>query len=61
MSIGIEGKAKGITGCWLVLAEWSDKTGEWHRISVKSFEVDGIIVKENTFYMLKDGQLTETN
>ena len=55
-SLGIEGKAKGALGCWIVLAEWKEDNYEWHRISVRSFKVDGKRIKENTFYRLVGGK-----
>ena len=54
-SLGIEGKAKGAKGCWVVLAEWKDG----HRTDVKCFLVDGEEIRENTFYMLRDGKAVE--
>ena len=54
-SLGIEGKAKGAKGCWIVLAEWKDG----HRTDVKCFLVDGEEIRENTFYMLRDGKAVE--
>ena len=56
-ALGINGKAKGALGCWLVLAEWKEiKPFDWHRISVRSFKVDGKRIKENTFYTLVGGK-----
>ncbi len=59
VSIGIEGRAKGAVGCWLTLAEWSDRGGEWHRIDVQTRQVDGVAVKADTFYLLKGGKFVE--
>ena len=55
-ALGIEGKAKGALGCWIVLAEWKEIDEEWHRVAVKAFKVDGKRIKPDTFYMLKDGK-----
>jgi len=55
ISTGLEGKAKGKIGCWIVLAEWSRKEDGWHIIDVKSFPVDGSMIKEDVFYSLKNG------
>ena len=61
-SLGIEGKAKGALGCWLVLAEWErDKIGNWHRTDVQCKLVDGEIVKADTWYMLRGGQFVEVS
>ena len=60
ISLGIEGKAKGAVGCWLVLAQWKNVNFEWHRVGVKSFYVDGEKVKADTFYTInEDGELAE--
>jgi hypothetical protein len=61
MSIGIEGKAKGAKGCWIVLAEWKFQNGDWHRVSVRSFKVDGKKVKADTFYSLVNGKLKKVS
>ena len=61
VSLGFDGKAKAALGCWIVLAEWQqDRAGEWHRIEVRSAQVDGEDIKADTFYRLKDGQFVET-
>jgi hypothetical protein len=61
VSLGIEGKAKGALGCWIVLAEWyKDGNYDWHKKEVKTACVDGEIIKVDTFYMLKDGNFVET-
>ena len=57
ISLGIEGKAKAKLGGWIAIAEW--KQGDdyiWHRIGFKSTQVDGEIIKANTFYTLVNGE-----
>ena len=55
-ALGYKCKAKGEKGCWLVLAE----RGETGKIlNVKTFCVDGKNIKENIFYILENGKLTE--
>ena len=61
ISLGIEGKAKGNLGSWIVLAEWELQSEEWHRINVKSFKVDGERIKADTFYILKHGEAVKVN
>ena len=57
---GIEGKAKGSLGCWLVLTERGDWNGETYPIiEVKAFKVDGVSIKENTYYQLINGNPVE--
>lgn len=59
-ALGIEGKARGALGCWLVLAEWKkDEKYDWHRKDVKCVYVDGETIKPDTFYTLKSGELVE--
>ena len=61
-ALGIESKAKGILGCWLVLAEWAkDENYNWHRKDVQCFKVDGETVKPDTWYKLKNGGLVEVS
>jgi hypothetical protein len=58
--MGIEGKASGSLGCWIVLAEWKeDKKGDWKIKTVKSAKVDGKRIKPDTFYILKEGKFVE--
>ena len=60
ISLGIEGRAKGIKGSWIVLSEWEkDSSYEWHRKTVKSFKIDGKNIKENTFYILENNKAVE--
>lgn len=60
ISVGIGGKAKGAKGCFLVLAEWEQNNIEGrHRKNVKAVKVDGKKIKEDTFYILKDGRFEE--
>jgi len=60
IATGIEGKAKGALGCWIVVAEWNrDEEYDWHLKEVKTAKVDGEKIKENTFYILEDGEFKE--
>ena len=54
---GLGGKAKGALGCWIALAEWDD--GGQHIIDFKSAKVDGVAIKADVFYVLKDGNFVE--
>ena len=61
-ALGIESKAKGVLGCWIVLAEWEqDEKFNWHRKDVQCFKVDGETVKPDTWYTLKDGKPVEVD
>jgi len=59
VSVGIRGKAKGCIGSWIVLSEWEKIKDNWHRINCVAKFVDGNKIKENTFYSLVGGKLTE--
>jgi len=60
ISIGIEGKAKAKIGCFIVLADWKeDEQYYWHRTNVISVLVDGEKVKEDVFYSIRNGEITE--
>ncbi len=55
IATGVDGKAKGSIGCYLVLAEW-----DWlHRETVECRMVDGINIKPDTFYRLKNREFIE--
>lgn len=58
-ALGIEGKAKGALGCWIVCAEWESKNTGLHIKCVKAAAVDGERIKADTWYMLRDGELVE--
>ena len=55
VATGFNSIAKGSLGCWLVLADWRDN----EIADMQIFKVDGEYIKPDTFYKLKDGQLTE--
>ena len=60
-ALGIEGKAKGALGCWIVCAEWEIKNGGWHIECVKAAAVDGEKVKADTWYTLQNGEFVEAD
>ncbi|MCD8349112.1 MAG: hypothetical protein LUC93_00685, partial [Planctomycetaceae bacterium] len=59
ISLGIDSRAAGGKGCWIVLSEWERIRGEWTRKEVKSVLVDDEAIKANVFYTLKDGVFVE--
>ena len=61
LAAGIKSKAKGKTGCFIVLTEWKEINFEYYLVDVKSAKVDGENIKEDTFYMLKDGKFVEVD
>ena len=59
---GIGGKARGALGCWIVLTERGDFDGVTFPIKdVKAYKVDGVNIKENTFYRIVDGKPVEVD
>ncbi len=59
--IGRCNTAKGKKGSWLVLTEWgyNDIERKYIPICVKAAQIDGVVIKENTFYKLENGEFKE--
>ena len=58
IALGIDSKAKAALGGWIVIAEWEYNSG-WHRIALRSAQVDGEKIKADTWYTLKNGEFEE--
>lgn len=60
-AIGIGGVIKGSVGNWITLAEWVYDDDKQRRIPVcvKSAQIDGKIIKADTWYKLADGEFVE--
>ena len=58
---GSDSIAKAKKGSWITLAEWewSDEKNLYIPVCVKTEQVDGERIKEDTFYMIKDGKFAE--
>ena len=58
---GMESMARGKIGSWITLSEWkwSDKEDAYIPVCVKTKKIDGVKIKEDTFYMLKGGKFVE--
>ena len=54
---GADSTAKGKKGSYICLAEWNEERTEI--INAKFAEIDGEIIKEDTFYKLVDGEFVE--
>ena len=52
-------KAKGKIGSWITLSEWDYVNEELTPICVKTEKIDGERIKEDTFYMLENGEFVE--
>ena len=59
MCAGSGSKAKAKKGSWITLAEWQYIDSEWTPVCVKTEQVDGERIKEDTFYQLKGGEFVE--
>lgn len=60
-AIGIDGVIKGAVGNWITLAEWVYDNDKQHHIPVcvKSAQIDGKIIKADTWYKLSGGEFIE--
>ena len=52
-------KARGKIGSWITLSEWAIVNGDMTPVCVKTEKIDGERIKEDTFYMLKNGEFVE--
>ena len=61
MCAGINNVAKAKKGSWITLSEWeySNEKGRYIPVCVKTEQVDGERIKEDTFYKLIDGEFEE--
>ena len=51
---------KAKKGSWITLSEWGNNDeGEYVPLCVKTMQVDGETIKEDTFYRLKNGEFVE--
>ena len=59
--IGIDNIAKARKGSWITLAEWKYDVNKnkYIPVCVKSEQVDGEKIKEDTFYKLENGEFVE--
>ena len=64
---GYHGKAKGVLGSYLVLADWEgDERNYWNQDrwslkGAKMVRVDGEKIKESTFYTMVNGEIVEVS
>ena len=57
---GSDSCVKAKKGSWITLSEWGNNDeGEYVPICVKTMQVDGETIKEDTFYRLKNGEFVE--
>ena len=55
MCAGAMSRAKGKIGSWITLSEWKNRIP----VAVVTKRIDGVEIKEDTWYELKDGQFSE--
>ena len=60
MCAGIKSKAKAKKGSWITLSEWEIEDERYVPVCVKTEQVDGVKIKEDTWYELKGGVFVET-
>lgn len=59
---GANSLVKAKKGSWITLSEWGNNDeGEYVPICVKTMQVDGETIKEDTFYRLKNGEFVEVD
>ena len=60
MCAGNGSRANGKIGSWITLAEWGTVNGEYMPLAVVTKKIDGVEIKEDTFYTLENGEFKET-
>ena len=59
---GVHGKAKGVKGAHIVLADWrQDKNLDWILCGAKMVRIDGRVYKPDTWYTLRGGKVVEAD
>ena len=57
---GYNNKVSAAKGSWITLTEWKQNgIGNWILLCVKTEQVDGVRIKENVLYTIKDGEFVE--
>ena len=57
---GIHGKARGVEGAHIVLADWRmDENYDWHLYGAKRVRIDGKEYKADTWYTMENGKIVE--
>ena len=59
VALGIECKASASLGNFLVIAEWKYIDNEWKRVAMGLAKVDGVKIKADAFYTLKNGKFVK--
>ena len=57
---GYDNKVSAVKGSWITLTEWKrNEGGTFIPVCVKTEQVDGVRIKENVLYTIKDGKFVE--
>ncbi len=56
---GHGGNVKAKKGSWITLSEWAWVNDEYTPVCVKTVQVDGEVIKEDTYYKLENGEFKE--
>lgn len=59
VAMGVGSIIKGVIGTWITLAEYEHINGEYVCKCVKSAQIDGEILKADTWYKLENGEFVE--
>lgn len=59
MCAGKDCMAKASKGSWIVLTEWKKIQGKDVPVNVVAKQVDGVEIKDNVFYRVKDGKFVQ--
>lgn len=61
-ALGLNAKAKGVKGAYIICAEFeTDNDGNYRIKGIQLHQVDGEKIKEETYYQLIDGVITEVD
>ena len=61
-ALGLNAKAKGVKGAYIICAEFeTDNDGNYRIKGIQLHQVDGEKIKEETYYQLIDGVMTEAD
>ena len=61
-ALGLNAKAKGVKGAYIICAEFeTDNDGNYRIKGIQLHQVDGEKIKEETYYQLIDGVMTEVD
>ena len=59
---GYDNKVSAVKGSWITLTEWKrNEEGTFIPVCVKTEQVDGVRIKENVFYTIKNGEFVEVS